>query len=255
MNQSVICPCCGVALTLAHQEPVLSDRRVRCGHCMTVFDINAEPAPTSFVLAPKTDDPLAKQSWLLSEHAIQQNALSSELPQLGFILQVKKRRWESGPFMRIALIAMASLLAAVLALQVLRHERVYFSEALPEITPAIHRACLVWSCSPSAARQIKQWVIDGSNFERTSDNRFHLSVTIKNLSIYPLLIPQVELQLLDRRDALLVRYVISTHSGRSISLSGAADRTYDWLLAIHSRPEKSFNAQAIAGYRLVLFYP
>ena len=126
---------------------------------------------------------------------------------------------------------------------------------MPSTAPIVQKLCDVWPCVASARRQIDGWLIENSSFQKDGNAAFRLTATLKNTSQTTLLVPQLELNLLDSSDALLVRHVIAADANDSTTLPSGVERTYNWLIAPQSGTNIRLNMKDIVGYRLVLFYP
>lgn len=247
MSLVVTCPSCGTVFTMVREQLEASDGHVRCGHCMDVFDAKAQ---------------LSQLSNLDAEHMLNDlpNELSSaaqmETPHtnLSFIQQAKKEQFWSSPFMRAALIMMTGLLAILLTLQLMRNERERLNQWNPSLAPALQKLCDMLPCALQGRRLVDGWLIESSSFQKEGSESFRLTATLKNTSPTSLLIPQLELTLLDNNDALLVRHVITTETDASTTLPSTVERTYNWLITPQSNPSIRLNFKDIVGYRLALFY-
>lgn len=248
MSLVVTCLNCGTVFTMVHEQLEASDGRVRCGHCMEVFDAGAQ---------------LTQLSDLDNEHMADRgsNGRSAHLQQdiahthLSFVQQAQKDRFWSTPFMRVVLVFVTVLLCTFLALQLVHKESERLTRLTPSLSPIVQKVCSVWPCPASSRRQIDSWLIENSSFQKEGAGMFRLTATLKNTSQLTLLVPQLELSLLDPSDALLVRHVITPDTGNPINLLGGAEQSYHWLITPQTNPNVRLSMKDIVGYRLVLFYP
>ena len=248
MSLVVTCPNCGTVFTMVREQLEASDGRVRCGHCMEVFDAGAQ---------------LAQLSDLDNEHMADRESgehnahLQQDIPHthLSFVQQAQKDRFWSTPFMRVVLVFVTVLLFVLLALQLVRKESERLTGLIPSLNPIVQKLCNVWPCPASSRRQIDSWLIENSSFQKEGIGMFRLTATLKNTSQLTLLVPQLELNLLDPSDALLVRHVIAPDASTPITLPGGAEQSYHWLITPQTNPSVRLSMKDIVGYRLVLFYP
>ncbi|MDI9332956.1 MAG: zinc-ribbon and DUF3426 domain-containing protein [Cytophagales bacterium] len=226
MSLVTTCPNCGTVFRLLPEQLTASDGQVRCGHCMVVFDANqhtSTPPPVS--------------------------VMPSEPPQaeLSFIQQAQKNAFWSRTSVRFMLVLVSFLLLLLLALQIIRTERERIKPLAPQLHTMIEATCHIWSCPTLTHMGIEGWRIENSSFQKEGASSFRLIVQIKNIAATSLLVPQLELSLLDAHDALLIRRVIPLSAEQH--LPSGQEQAFHFLI----RPEPEL--QTIVGYRLVLFYP
>jgi hypothetical protein len=113
----------------------------------------------------------------------------------------------------------------------------------------VNTLCAGLTCAPLKRLQIEGWRIESSNFQKDGSDTFRLTLQIKNSLGTSLLVPQLELSLLDIGEALLVRRTLPL-SGKDESVSGGEERSYSFSIT----PQADLTAKII-GYRLFLFYP
>jgi predicted Zn finger-like uncharacterized protein len=233
MSLVATCPNCGTVFSMVREQLEASSGQVRCGHCMEVFDA-------------KTQQGDAQMLDLLGDA----NPDVTDAPPnmtLSFVEQAKKRAFWSSTMIRSMMAIAAMLLLFGLSVQVLRTERERLVQAFPSLQPTAQKLCRLWTCPVSARLQIEGWRIESSSFQKEGANAFRLGVQLQNTSPAALLVPQLELSLLDASDALLVRRVIALETAKS--LASGEERSYSFLIS------PQVNLRGIVGYRLVLFYP
>jgi predicted Zn finger-like uncharacterized protein len=248
MSLVVTCPSCGTVFTMVREQLEASDGHVRCGHCMEVFDAGAQLSQLNDLdnehMADCAPNELGNPVQRETSHA-----------DLSFIQQAKKDQFWSHPGMRLTLVLASVLLFSSLTLQLMRHERERLTHWNPSLVPVMQKLCHVWSCASSARRLVDGWLIENSSFQKEGNNAFRLTTTLKNTSQMTLLVPQLELNLLDNTDALLVRHVIALDASDAVTLPSGAERSYNWLITPQPSASIRLNIKDIVGYRLVLFYP
>lgn len=248
MSLVVTCPNCGTVFTMVREQLDASDGRVRCGHCMEVFDAQAQL--TQLVDLDREHRVDHAQSEFTSPSQSQ-----AKHHDLSFVKQAKKTQFWSSPWIRMLLVVVAIVLLVQLTIQIIRTEHARLIRLMPSSAPMVQKLCEVWPCTSSARRLVDGWLIENSSFQKEGNTAFRLTATLKNTSQSTLLIPQLELNLLDSNAALLVRHVIAADAKDSTTLPSGVERTYNWLITPQSGTNIRLNMKDIAGYRLVLFYP
>lgn len=248
MSLVVTCPNCGTVFTMVREQLEASDGRVRCGHCMVVFDAQAQLTQLDDL------DREHRAGHVQSEFTppLQSQAKHSNL---SFVQQAKKTQFWSNPWIRALLVIIAIALLVLLAIQTIRSEHARLTRFMPSTALIVQKVCGVWPCTASSRRQIDGWLIENSSFQKEGNTSFRLTATLKNTSPATLIVPQLELNLLDSNDALLVRHVIAVDANDSTTLPSGVERSHNWLITPQTGTNIRLNMKDIVGYRLVLFYP
>ncbi len=242
MSLVTTCTSCGTVFRLVREQLEASGGWVRCGHCMTVFDAKAQFSDLDRALSEIDNDAMTSSSGL------------SNAGDLSFVTQAKKQAFWSSRSMRVSLSALSFLLLCVLLVQILRHEQDRLRTRWPQLNPLAIKLCDFTTCPTSAGRQIDDWLIDSSSFQKEGVDSFRLTLLLKNTSLSTLLVPSIELSLLGASDTLLIRQVVQIiPSEASLSMAGGADQILNFIITLKS--DSNINSHDIMGYRLVLFYP
>ncbi len=226
MSLVATCPSCGTVFSMVREQLEASSGQVRCGHCMAVFDASMRPTEEQPASLPADE---------------------SE-PELSFVQQAQRQAFWFKKSVRISLGVTALILIGLLLLQVIRTDRERIMQIVPSLEPIAEKLCTLWTCTTPARLQIDGWRIESSNFQKEGLDAFRLTVQLKNISQSSLLVPQLELSLLDINDAVLVRRSLTLATGQS--MPSGEDRAYHFLITPRTHLRSS-----IIGYRLVLFYP
>jgi predicted Zn finger-like uncharacterized protein len=250
MSLVVTCPNCGTVFTMVREQLEASDGRVRCGHCMEVFDAQAQLTQLDDLDREHRADRAQNEFSPPSQSQAQ-----AQHSDLSFVQQAKQVQFWSSPWIRVLLALVAIFLLVLLTTQLIRTEHTRLTRLIPSATPIVQKLCDLWPCALSARRQIDGWLIENSSFQKDGNAAFRLTATLKNTSQTTLLVPQLELNLLDNSDALLVRHVIAPDTSDSTILPSGAEHVYNWLITSQSNANIRLNMKDIVGYRLVLFYP
>jgi hypothetical protein len=211
---------------MVREQLEASNGHVRCGHCMVVFDASTPLDEASLELPPAEEI-----------HA-----------DLSFVQQAQKEAFWSKKSVRIGLLMTSLVLMTLLILQVIRTQQERIAQVVPSMEPVAQKLCLLWTCQKAVRLQMDGWRIESSSFQKEGANAFRLTVQLKNISQATLLVPQLELSLLDTSDAVLVRRTLVLTEDQSIP--SGEEHLYHFLITPQSNLRSS-----ILGYRLVLFYP
>jgi len=163
--------------------------------------------------------------------------------------------WQRGAVRRW-LWVLAALAVLLLAIQVLRHERDGIVARQPNLRSALAALCGFAGCELTALRQIGDIVIEGAAFarEKTGNNDYRVSFTLRNGATVPLAMPAVELSLLDTQERAVVRRVLTAADyGAPAVLPARADQTASLPLTLSAT--EAATLPPIAGYRVEAFYP
>lgn len=283
------CPACGTHFKVVRDQLLISDGWVRCGRCSQVFDAALELRETpDGVAAPAPAAPEVPAVDVQLQKALRQArakaaknagahekkdavaapsapvpqaepaAQATAAPPLPSFLESGTGRgsWRQASAMRPrALLALATLAALLLVLQVLHHERDMLSARQPALRPLLGQLCALTGCKLEALRRIGSITIDGAAFARErSGDGYRLSFTLRNDAAIPLAMPAIELSLLDTQERAVVRRVIGpAEFGAPPVLGANAERAASLALALSGVEVAAL--PPVAGYRLVAFYP
>jgi Protein of unknown function (DUF3426) len=103
-------------------------------------------------------------------------------------------------------------------------------------------------------------VIDSSSFSKAGLDSFRLNFVLKNMADLPLEVPLLELTLTDTQDKAILRKVLTpAQFGYSAGalLPARAETTGLVSLSLPNDGNRSsgLSAAAVAGYRVLVFYP
>lgn len=160
------------------------------------------------------------------------------------------------------------LLIALLAFQWIMQHRDRLVALDSRWTPVLQALCSTFGCEIRPPRQIESLVIDSSTFNKTGDNTYRLSFTLRNVGDTRLEVPSLELTLTDSQDQAVVRRVLSprqfgvnvaTLAARS-ELAGVVSLKVSGDAEPGDNPSSSGTTAPrlplrVAGYRILAFYP
>ena len=159
--------------------------------------------------------------------------------------------WQRRSVRRSLAIA-ALLLIAVLATQILRHERDRIAGGEPAMRPVLATLCQWTGCVIAPMRQIESVVIESSSFLRLRGDVYRLAFSLRNNAAVDIAMPAIELSVTDAQDQALSRRVLLPAEVGASSLLLPAGGEWGSKLSLNV---KSGGAERIAGYRLLAFYP
>lgn len=287
------CPACETMFKVVPDQLRISSGWVRCGQCEEVFDASAHlqdeqvdpvateqagpevpaPAPAPAATEPDVDvdidieigdevlpSPLAEELEPVLDadvpaatEAPAWMAERASAPEVSFMREQKSASFWRRPLVRASLMLVCLLLVAGLTVQVMVHERDRIAAVAPQSRPVLRALCSVMRCAVSPLRQIESIVIDSSSFNKIRGDAYRLSFTLKNTAPTGLALPAIELSLTDAQDQPVMRRVFlpSEFGATSDVLSAGSESSGSLALSVKANG----NAERIAGYRLLAFYP
>jgi predicted Zn finger-like uncharacterized protein len=173
--------------------------------------------------------------------------------QASFVRDARRKAFWRRPLVRVAMLAVLLALAALLAAQVVFHERDRVAALRPQLRPWLERVCVPLNCVVAAPKRIEAIVIDSSGFTKLRPDAYRLSFTLKNQAQQPVAVPSLELTLTDSQDQPLARRVFNPRE------LGAPAETLpavsDWSSSLAIGIGADASSARVAGYRLLAFYP
>lgn len=158
-------------------------------------------------------------------------------------------QWRT-PAMRAVLGATATLLAAVLLLQVAHHERDRLAAHWPASAPLLQAWCELARCRIEPVRAIEQLAIDSSTLQRTAaPDVLRFEAELRNQATHAVRAPDFELSFTDNQGRLLARRVLPAQA-LSAPPGGIPAETH-WAV----RAELRVRDLPVTGFSAELFYP
>jgi hypothetical protein len=148
--------------------------------------------------------------------------------------------------------AAATGLALTALLQALLIARPALSARFPGLRPVLQPLCVLMRCNAEAApRHLAALAVESSALSKLSgsEQRYRLSLVLRNRDTQALRWPAVELRLTDAQGALLVRKVLRARElgAPTPALPAGQEQPLQALLDMGDQP--------VAGYSVELFYP
>jgi predicted Zn finger-like uncharacterized protein len=271
------CPGCHTVFRVTSQQLAMRGGQVRCGHCKTVFDGNAQRISLAPQPGPSHSDEGYDEAALGPPTVTLRNAqaLHPAAPEpapvadepvddeedVAEIAYEERFAWERPKKRRRALtglygVAIPVLVVALIA-QVLFHFRDAVAAYWPASKPALAQMCAVTGCAIRPLRDVAMHYlsIEASDLQADPAHRglLILTATLRNRATWPLAYPYLELTLTDAQDRVVVR--------RALTPADYAGGTADLQKGIGANAEVALkvfidaSATSQAGYRLYMFYP
>lgn len=259
----------GVSVVDAWPVPVVAPAEVTPARDLTVaVDLVALPAQEEAVsvatmLNTPTDVPAAAcldVDATPSPHAGTEDALVADFDDVSFLQQARRQTFWKKTSVRAVSGVLGLMLLLLLGLQwVLQHKD---SLALtdPRWPPLLQAVCQPLNCAIQPLRRIESLVIDSSSFSKSGPEAFRLSFVLKNKANLPLETPLLELTLTDIHDKAILRRVLTPEQfGYSAGASLPARAEVAGVVSLSAASEgnrpQAVSAAAVAGYRVLVFYP
>jgi predicted Zn finger-like uncharacterized protein len=278
-QQYTRCPGCKTIFRVTAAQLAMRAGDVRCGHCKTVFDGNAQLI--SLAPAARRDDTGYDEAalgpptvTLRHAHALEPTGgdeprheapAAAEGPRDGGADAVSEIAYEerfawskpkpprrsAGAVWAIAIPVLVLLLAA----QAVFHFRDAVAARWPAAKPALATVCAAAGCAIRPLHDIAGLSIDASDLQADPAHKglLILSATLRNRAGWALAYPHLELTLTDAQDQTVVRRALAPadYAGGTADLGGGIPANAE--IAVKLFIDASATTQA--GYRLYLFYP
>jgi predicted Zn finger-like uncharacterized protein len=267
------CPGCSTVYRVTLEQLALRDGQVRCGHCLTIFDGNAQmislaprvgipTEPDELALGPPTvtlrsaralDPPPPDMPAPPREPSFRRELDAEPDAESAQRTSDKKSR-RAARVRRRLYAATIPVLALLLIGQVVFHYRDALAARWPVAKPALAKMCAAAGCAIRPLRDVTGLAIDASDLQADPAHRglLILTATIRNRATTPLAYPYLELTLTDANDQLVVRRALAPaeYASGTVEIANGIPANGEVLVKLFI--DASTTTQA--GYRLYLFY-
>ena len=282
-EQYTRCPGCSTIFRVTPEQLALREGQVRCGHCRTVFDGNAQlislaPAPdaqhepdelvagpptvtlrSAHALRPAQEDTQTRPRDTIGAARITPAPVDADDEADEDVDYDSRFAWDrprQRPRALTALyVAAIPVLFVALAAQALFHFRDALAAHWPQTRPALTQLCAAAGCAVRPLRDVAALSIDASDLQADPAHKglLILSATIRNRAGYALAYPYLELTLTDAGDQVVVRKAMapSEYAGGTVDFSRGIAANGEAIVRLFI----DASATTQAGYRLYLFYP
>ena len=145
------------------------------------------------------------------------------------------------------------LLLFGLGVQVMVHERDRIVARAPGLTSVFQALCKPLQCTLSPLRQLDAIVVESASFIKLNGDTYRLNFTVKNTAATTLAVPAIELTLTNLGDQAVVRRVFLA-ADMGIDLLSMAPGS-EWSASLAMDVKLAEAGDAVAGYRVLAFYP
>lgn len=271
MTNVTSCPNCQTQFIVTDEQLNQHNGKVRCGHCLHVFDATKELVDVSETEANIIDDTdlvtindenqvqithiEPHESTQINDEAseIVNNDLIKDTQTSYFQTSAQKDEHKSRLYKRlIGLIAILLLIIAVV-------QSVYFWRGdiaiyYPKLKPLLVQACEKLSCSIQLPKKIEFIIIDDSDMQEDANHAglIHFSSTLINQAGFIQTYPNIELTLTDIEDKPKLRRIFTPaeylpkHTDVASGLPAGAEIKVNLALIVQDEP--------VAGYRISVSY-
>jgi predicted Zn finger-like uncharacterized protein len=268
------CPGCRTVFRVTPQQLAMRAGQVRCGHCKSIFDGNAElislaPRPSAMEGDDAYDEATQGPPTVTLRNA---QALDPAPPERGFaaaaadegvtaIAYEERFAWSKPGKPRRSLNVVFGIAIPTLVLLLVAQTLFHFRDAVaahwPATRPALTQLCEAAGCAIRPLRDVamRYLSIDASDLQADPAHKglLILTATVRSHAAWPLAYPHLELTLTDATDQVVVR--------RALGPAEYASGTADVSRGVAPNGEVSIklfidaSATTQAGYRLYMFYP
>lgn len=179
---------------------------------------------------------------------------------VSFLRQARRQAFWQKNSVRTSTALLGLILLALLGVQwVLQHKN---SLALMDArwSAVLQAVCQPLKCAVEPLRRLESLVIDSSSFSKSGSESFRLSFVLKNTADLPLEAPLLELTLTDMQDKAILRRVLTPRQfgyvgGTSLAPQSETAGLVSLGVVNEANRLQAVSAAAVAGYRVLVFYP
>lgn len=248
------CPNCASAFKVTQQHLQMQEGKVRCGHCLKVFNSFSDLAT---LLEPKIDKPIEISSKREEEKDRQKEVLTAKVSAVTNTTEQKPYTFdiiETPEISRIWVFINIFLLVALVG-QAIYLYRTEISVFVPATKPYLKQYCEILNCKIPLLQKSELLSIESSDMQKgkVQQSITTLTAVIRNQANFSQVLPSLELTLTDTRDRDLASRIFTPDEylerNKHLSDTIKPNNEVSVTLKIDSG---DVNA---AGYRLLLLYP
>lgn len=252
MAQVVRCGHCHAAWRVVADQLKVSDGWLRCSACGQPVDAlglrDPHLLPRDAALAPAAGLPLLQQR--------AESAAQAEVRTPSFMRAPGDRQaipWTGRRFVRLLML----LLAAALGCVTLLWQRDHIALWSPQLGDVLEAVCEQLACDPHGRRNIDAIVIEQSDLLRLDERQYELQVTLVNASRLPVLLPALQLTLIDEQGNPLWQYTLQADELVADSVARTSDPALmaSQSLSLRRTVTPELMSAPVSGYRLLTLYP
>lgn len=174
--------------------------------------------------------------------------------ELEFVRTAKRKAfWTSLP-MRILGYGGCTALLLALAGQYAYHERDKLAVQFPQARLALQKLCEAADCQLEAYRDIRSANVEASGFVFAQDNRYRMTIGLRNTSHLPIASPWIELTLTDSQNRPILKRAFNSYELGIKTVQLQPNELYEGDVLVDINPQV-LDPRYISGYKILAFYP
>ena len=186
--------------------------------------------------------------------------LAMAFHDVSFLRQARRQAFWKKTRVRATVGVSGLVLLALLGLQWVLHHKDSLALMDPRWSSVLRAVCQSLNCAVKPLRRVESLVIDSSSFSKSGPDSFRLSFVLKNMADLPLEAPLLELTLTDTQDKAVLRRVLTPAQfgySAGVLLPARAEVAGVVSLSVTNEGNRpaAVSAAAVAGYRVLVFYP
>lgn len=179
---------------------------------------------------------------------------------VSFLRQARRQAFWKKTNVRAASGVVGLVLLALLGLQWGLQHKDSLALVDPRWSRVLQAVCQPLNCAVGPLRRVESLVIDSSSFSKSGPESFRLNFVLKNTADLPLEAPLLELTLTDTQDKAILRRVLTPaqfgySAGVLMPARAELAGVVSFSVANEGNRLPAVSAAAVAGYRVLVFYP
>ncbi len=189
-----------------------------------------------------------------------EDASEAAFPDVSFLRQARRQAFWKKTSVRAVSGGVGLILLALLGLQWMLQHKDSLVLTDPRWSPVLQAVCQPLGCAVKPLRRVESLVIDSSSFSKAGPESFRLGFVLKNMADLPVEAPLLELTLTDTQDKAILRRVLTPAqfgylAGVWLPARGEVAGVVSLSVANGGNLLPAVSAAAVAGYRVLVFYP
>ena len=271
MTNVTNCPNCQTQFIVTDEQLGQYNGKVRCGHCLHVFDATKELVDVNVTDENESDN--TDLATISDEHEVQvANAQEQESSQISdeasnivnqafmkdsqasYFEQIDNKTQRKSRLYKWLMVLFAVLLFVAAIAQSIYFWRSDISVYYPKLKPVLAQVCEKLGCSINLPKKIEFIIIDDSDMQEDADHEglIHFSSTLINQAGFIQTYPNIELTLTDIEDKPKLRRIFTPseylpeHTDIASGLPAGAE--------IKVKLALTAQGESVAGYRISVNY-
>jgi predicted Zn finger-like uncharacterized protein len=266
MTNVTNCPNCQTQFIVTNEQLSQYNGKVRCGHCLHVFDATKELVDINKVdeaeVVNVTDE---IEAYVNHSEEVEHSLISNEVneivdkplmtdSQVSYFQNLDNQIQSKSLLNKWLLILTAIVLLVIAIIQSIYFWRSDISIYYPKLKPILTQVCEKVGCIIELPKKIEFIIIDDSDMQEDADYKglIHFSSTLINQAGFIQTYPNIELTLTDIEDKPKLRRIfkpeeyLPKHTDIGGGLPAGAEIKVKLALSVHG--------ESVAGYRISVIY-